>query len=103
MVFLRPYMPRIARVKAGPDGRPVTVDGLSVSQIREQWLVEDGWWTDEPLRRHYFEVVLSDGRNVVVFRDRSGRVDDRTRKPGHPAPGRPDRTADSGRWYIQRA
>ena len=49
-------------------------------------MVEDRWWTARPLRRRYFELVLEDGRNVVVFRDlvsqgvvspaglRSGRV-----------------------------
>ena len=37
--------------------------------VREQWVVEDRWWTSKPLRRRYFELVLDDGRNVVVFRD----------------------------------
>jgi hypothetical protein len=37
--------------------------------MREHWVVEDRWWTDEPVRRRYFELALSDGRNIVVFRD----------------------------------
>jgi hypothetical protein len=32
-------------------------------------MVEDRWWTGRPLRRRYFELVLDDGRNAVVFRD----------------------------------
>jgi hypothetical protein len=45
------------------------VEGRPVDSIREQWVVEDRWWTPKPLRRRYFELVLEDGRNVVVFRD----------------------------------
>ena len=33
------------------------------------WLVEDRWWTGDALRRRYFELVLVDGRNIVVFHD----------------------------------
>jgi CO dehydrogenase/acetyl-CoA synthase delta subunit len=40
-----------------------------VEAVRESWLVEDRWWTDEPVRRRYWEVVTDDGRAVVVFRD----------------------------------
>ena len=40
-----------------------------MDSVREQWVVEDRWWTPKPLRRRYFELVLEDGRNVVVFRD----------------------------------
>jgi len=40
-----------------------------VEAVRESWLVEDRWWTDEPLRRRYWEVVTADGRDVVVYRD----------------------------------
>ncbi len=61
--------PRPARVRAGDDGRPLTVDGRAVDSVRESWLVEDRWWTDAPLRRRYWEVVTSCGRDVVVFRD----------------------------------
>jgi hypothetical protein len=35
-------------------------------------VVEDRWWTGRPLRRRYFELVLVNGRNVVVFRDLVG-------------------------------
>jgi len=64
--------PRLARVRASDDGRPVSVDGREVDAVRESWLVEDRWWTDAPLRRRYWEVVTSCGRDVVVFRDLEG-------------------------------
>ena len=64
--------PRLARVRAREDGRPAVVDGRAVEAVRESWLVEDRWWTDEPLRRRYWEIVTACGRDVVVFRDIEG-------------------------------
>ncbi len=67
-------LPRGARVRAAPGGRPLAVDGQAVEHVRESWLVEDRWWTERPLRRRYWEVVTTCGRNEVVFHDlRSGR------------------------------
>ncbi len=61
--------PRAVTVAAGPGGRPARVDGREVDAVRESWLVEDRWWTERPVRRRYWEVVTTCGRNVVVFRD----------------------------------
>jgi hypothetical protein len=61
--------PKPARVEVGPDGLPVAVGHTPVEAVREDWVVEDRWWTGERLRRRYFELVLDDGRNVVVFHD----------------------------------
>jgi len=70
----RIYAPRGARVETREDGVPRTVDGVKVETIREEWMVEDRWWTGHALHRHYYELVLADGRNVTVFRDvRTGR------------------------------
>lgn len=59
---------RVAVVVAG-DGRPASVDGREVESVRESWLLEDRWWTERPLRRRYWEVVTSCGRDEVVFHD----------------------------------
>lgn len=64
-----PYAPTPVAVDVGEDGAPVAVAGARVEAVREEWLVEDRWWTSEPLRRHYYELVLADGRDVTVFRD----------------------------------
>lgn len=62
--------PRRVHVAANDrDGRPLHVDGREVDAVRESWLVEDRWWSDRPLRRRYWEVVTTCGRNVVVFHD----------------------------------
>jgi hypothetical protein len=69
----RLYAPRRVRVEADSDGAPVALDGIAVEAIREEWWVEDRWWTLRPLRRHYFELVLANGSDVVVFRGTRGR------------------------------
>jgi hypothetical protein len=61
--------PKPARVQADGVGVPVAVEARQVDSVREEWVVEDRWWTGRPLRRRYFELVLADGRNIVVFRD----------------------------------
>ena len=52
--------PRPARVVVGEHGEPRALDGRAVESVVEDWVVEDRWWTDRPLRRRYFELVLSD-------------------------------------------
>jgi hypothetical protein len=69
--------PRPARVRTGRGGAPRQVDGRAVELVRESWLVEDRWWTARPLRRRYWEVVTSCGRNLVVFHDLGAGAGDR--------------------------
>jgi hypothetical protein len=71
--------PRTVSVHADGDGVPAILSGTAVEAVREEWMVEDRWWTDRPLRRRYFELALDDGRNAVVFHDLT-----------------------SGRWFTQR-
>ncbi len=37
--------------------------------VREEWRIVDRWWTEEPVDRRYFELVLETGENSVVYRD----------------------------------
>ncbi len=61
--------PHAAVVEARIDGTPVQVNRQPVALVREEWRVVDRWWTEEPVSRRYFEVVLQSGENAVVFRD----------------------------------
>ena len=65
------YRPRAVEVSA-PRGRPTGVAGRDVEGVREEWLIEDRWWTSSPLRRHYFELVLENGKCLTVFHDLCG-------------------------------
>ena len=60
--------PRPARVRCS-GSLPSEVDGEAIDALRESWLVEDRWWTEQPLRRRYWEAVTTTGRNVVVYHD----------------------------------
>jgi hypothetical protein len=63
-------LPRPVAVRTGPRGdRPVAVDGRPVEAVREEWRVEEGWWSERPVRRRYLEVVLEGGRLAVLFED----------------------------------
>ena len=72
--------PRPAAIRADVEATPLAVGATAVEAVREEWLVEDRWWTAAALRRHYFELALADGRALTVFRD-----------------------AGDGRWFRQRA
>ena len=71
--------PRPVTVEVGDDGLPSAFGRARVDSVLEDWLVEDRWWTDRPVRRRYLELVLESGRCVLVFRD-----------------------LNSGRWFSQR-
>ena len=62
-------IPRRVAVTAEEGGQPLLVDGRAVDSVRESWLVEDRWWTDRPLRRRYWEIVTTCGRDEVVFHE----------------------------------
>ena len=62
-------VPRRAAVMVDADGQPRAIDGVAVEDIRETWLLEDRWWTEEQLRRRYWEAVTVTGRDQVVFHD----------------------------------
>ena len=61
--------PRPALVESGFDGTPRVVNRQVVALVREEWRVVDRWWTEEPVDRRYFDVVLEGGQNVCVYRD----------------------------------
>jgi hypothetical protein len=40
-----------------------------VIDVSEVWRIGEDWWREQPIRRTYFRVVVTDGRTVTVFRD----------------------------------
>ena len=71
--------PQGVRVEAHVDGSPRRVNSCEVALVREEWRVVDRWWTEEPVNRRYFDIVLAGGEHAVVFRDE-----------------------EVGRWFSQR-
>ena len=71
--------PRAARVEANANGSPLEVNHRAVAFVREEWRVVDRWWTEEPVSRRYFDVVLAGGEHAIVFLDE-----------------------EVGRWFSQR-
>lgn len=69
----RLYTPRRVAVEVDSEGVPSALEGVAVAAVREEWVVEDRWWTPRRLWRHYFDLTLADGRNAVVFRDSDRR------------------------------
>ena len=61
--------PRPVLVEAHADGVPRRLNRVVVAVVREEWRVVDRWWTDEPVDRRYFHLVLETGENAVVYRD----------------------------------
>ena len=61
--------PRPALVEARFGGEPTQVNQQAIAVVREEWRVVDRWWTEEPVSRRYFDVVLESGQNAVVFHD----------------------------------
>ena len=72
--------PRPALVEGHADGTPRRVNRQGVAVVREEWRVVDRWWTEEPVDRRYFDLVLESGENAVVYRDE-----------------------EVGQWFTQRA
>jgi len=79
MAVQRLNQPRSALVEAHVDGSPRLVNRAEVATVLEEWRVVDRWWTEEPVSRRYFDVVLAGGEHAVVFRDE-----------------------EVGRWFSQR-
>ena len=61
--------PSRALVETHVNGAPRTVNRQQVALVREEWRVVDRWWTEQPVDRRYFDVVLASGENAVVFLD----------------------------------
>ena len=66
-------VPRAAGVEADGDGVPRSVEVAgrrrAVTAVRDDWRVQDLWWTGRPVDRHYYELVVEPGRLVLAYRD----------------------------------
>lgn len=65
--------PRRVEVRAGAADAPIALrrngTWLQVIELLDRYRTDDRWWTERPISRTYYEVLLEDGRTVTVFRD----------------------------------
>ncbi len=65
--------PRRVEVRAGAAGVPTALrrngTWLLVAEVLDRYRTDDRWWTERPISRTYYELLLEDGRTATVFRD----------------------------------
>ncbi len=65
--------PRRVEVRAGAASAPTALrrngEWLPVIELLDRYRTDDRWWTERPVSRTYYEVLLEDGRTATVFRD----------------------------------
>jgi hypothetical protein len=66
--------PRSLQVEVDGDAMPCRIQHhgrwRAVTQVRERYRTDDRWWTDAPISREYFDLLLEDGRPITVYLDR---------------------------------
>ena len=42
---------------------------VRIHAILDEWEVSEGWWSNLPLERRYFKVVLENDIELIIFKD----------------------------------
>ena len=61
---------RPTSLKSPPEAAPAISGAVRVAS--GPWSLEEGWWTEAPADRDYWDVELSDGGLYRIYRDRAG-------------------------------
>ncbi len=65
--------PLRVEVRASSAGVPTALrrngTWLLVIELIDRYRTDDRWWTERPVSRTYYELLLQDGRTLTVFRD----------------------------------
>ena len=65
--------PRRAEVRTDSSGVPTALrrngTWLDVVEVIDRYRTDDRWWTEQPIARMYYELLLVDGRTATLFRD----------------------------------
>ena len=65
--------PRRVEVRVGNADAPGALrrngTWLEVIELLDRYRTDDRWWTERPVSRTYYELLLEDSRTATVFRD----------------------------------
>jgi hypothetical protein len=65
-------MPVPVKVEENQAGRPAAVREkrrMPVMTIEDCWRIDDEWWRAEPVSRIYYNLLLTSGRRMVLYKD----------------------------------
>jgi len=65
-------MPVPIKIEENAAGQPTAVKDkrrMPVMTIEDHWRIDDEWWRDEPVSRVYYNVLLTSGRRMVLYKD----------------------------------
>ena len=65
--------PRRVEVRVDSAGAPAALRRqgawLEAGELLDRYRTDDRWWTEQPIARAYYQLLLADGRTATVFRD----------------------------------
>jgi hypothetical protein len=65
-------MPVPIKIEENAAGQPAAVRDrrrMPVMTIEDRWRIDDEWWRAEPVSRVYYNVLLTSGRRMVLYKD----------------------------------
>jgi hypothetical protein len=65
-------LPVPVKVDENKSGRPAAVrekHRMPVMTIEDSWRIDDEWWRAEPVSRIYYNLLLTSGRRMVLYKD----------------------------------
>lgn len=64
--------PEALKVEEDASGLPLAVRmprRQAVITIEDRWRIDDEWWRKEPVARLYYNVLLTSGQRLVLYKD----------------------------------
>jgi hypothetical protein len=65
-------MPVPVKIEENGEGKPVAVREKrrqTVMTIEDSWRIDDEWWRTDPVSRLYYNILLTSGRRMVLYKD----------------------------------
>ncbi len=69
-------LPEPVRVEEDSSGLPLAIRlnrKQAILAIENQWRIDDEWWRDIPVSRHYYIILLTSGQRLTLYKDLTGQ------------------------------